>query len=308
MVLNRYPLRFAAMALLAVALAFPAAAMDDDGVLVIGRVSDNPRAHYDRLKPLLDYVVARMGDVGITQGRILMARDGQAMISYLRQSRVDWVTETAGAAVGMMDRGGAELLALGWRGGLSQYHSLFIVRRDSGLDSLASLRSHSVGFQHPMSTSAYLVPAGMLLAEELPVAILISPLDRPSDEFVGYAFTGTEANSVAWVHKRIVDAAAISNQDWEELVAPYPHYKNDLQIIARSPDYPRGLELVRADLSDPVRDRLRELLLGAAADPEAGPALANYFRTERFSAPDEATLSQLDVLRELSSKVRQELE
>jgi len=304
----RYRFRFVGVALLALSLAIPVAASDGNGVLVIGRVSDNPRAHYDRLKPLLDYVVARMGDVGITEGRILMARDGQAMISYLRQGRVDWVTETAGAAVGMMDRGGAEVLALGWRGGLYQYHSVFIVRRDSGLDSLNSLRGHSVGFQHPMSTSAYLVPAGMLLAEQLPVAILLSPLDQPSGEFVGYSFTGTEANSVAWVEKRIVDAAAISNQDWDDLVAPYPQYAESLQIIAQSPDYPRALELVRADLPAEVRNRLRDILYAAADDPEAAPALANYFGTERFSEPDQATLAQLEVLRKLAARVRQELE
>ena len=119
----------------------------------------------------------------------------------------------------MMDRGGAEVLALGWRGGLYQYHSVFIVRRDSGLDSLNSLRGHSVGFQHPMSTSAYLVPAGMLLAEQLPVAILLSPRwTSLRASLSDTRFTGTEANSVAWVEKRIVDAAAISNQDWDDLV------------------------------------------------------------------------------------------
>ena len=29
-------------------------AQEDDGVLVLGRVSDDPKTHYDQLKPLLD--------------------------------------------------------------------------------------------------------------------------------------------------------------------------------------------------------------------------------------------------------------
>ncbi|MGB0514213.1 MAG: hypothetical protein ACPGJE_05160, partial [Wenzhouxiangellaceae bacterium] len=77
---------------------------EDAHVLVLGRVSDNPAAHYDRLKPLLDYVVARMGDLGIREGQVLMARDGAAMANYLRQERVDWLTETAGAALAMISR------------------------------------------------------------------------------------------------------------------------------------------------------------------------------------------------------------
>ena len=79
--------------------AAPAPGEDDPHVLVLGRISDNPKAHYAQLKPLLDYVVARMGDVGITGGRILMARDARQMSSYLRRGRVDWVTETSGTGV-----------------------------------------------------------------------------------------------------------------------------------------------------------------------------------------------------------------
>jgi phosphonate transport system substrate-binding protein len=300
--------RLIAAALTALLLAGPTHARNDDSVLVIGRVSDDPGAHYDRLKPLLDYVVERMGDLGIREGRVLMARNGQAMISYLRQGRVDWVTETAGAAIGMMDRGGAELLLRGWRGGRSEYYSLFVVRRDSGIRSLEALQGRSVGFQHPMSTSGYMVPAGMLLEAGLNLAVLLSPLDAPNADFVGYAFTGDALNSVAWVHKRVVDVATISDQDWEDHIDPVPEYARDLRVLARSPAIPRGLELVRAGLDPRIRDRLRSLLLEAAEDPDAQSALQNYFRTERFSAADESLRQQIEPLRRLSRRVRAELE
>ena len=71
----------------------------DRSVLVLGRLSDDPKSHYEQLKPLLDYVVPRLRDVGIVEGRILMAKDVQQMSSYLRRGRVDWVTETSGAIV-----------------------------------------------------------------------------------------------------------------------------------------------------------------------------------------------------------------
>ena len=38
----------------------PRPGLDDEQVLVLGRISDDPRSHYDQLKPLLDYVVPRM--------------------------------------------------------------------------------------------------------------------------------------------------------------------------------------------------------------------------------------------------------
>src|SRR5690606_2378920 len=76
-------------------------------VLVLGRISDDPKTHYEQLKPLLDYVVPRMAGVGIREGRILMARDAQQMASYLRRGRVDWVTETSGIGMQLARRTGA---------------------------------------------------------------------------------------------------------------------------------------------------------------------------------------------------------
>jgi len=286
----------------------PGHAGDDAGVLVLGRASDDPAMHYDRLKPMLDYVVDRMGDLGIRQGRVLMARDGAAMASYLRQGRVDWVTETAGAALGLIERGDAMPLALSWRGGDQRYFSVFIARRDSGITSLDDLAGRTIAFQHPMSTSAYLVPAGVLLDHNLSMAALLSPLDRPADNQVGYAFTGAEANSVAWVHQRLVDVAAVSNQNYQDLVEPVPDYSSSLAIIGRSPDYPRALELVRGDLPAAIRSRLLEVLLSASGDPDAADALASFFRTDRFSSFTPEIAGQLETLAPMVNRVRQELQ
>jgi len=285
-----------------------AASQNGDSILVMGRVSDNPAAHYERLEPLLNYVVERMADVGIREGRILMARDVQVMNSYLRQGRVDWVTETASGAISMMDRGRADLFLHAWRGGRAEYHALFIARGDSGITDLEDLRGRSIGFQHPMSTSGYRVPAGLLMDAELELAILLSPMDRLDPNFVSYAFTGHAQNSVTWVQKGVVDAAAISDQDWEEYVLPVDDYVRDLRVVAASPPIPRGLELVRSGLSPRIRSRLREVLLNADRDPAAREALSSYFGTERFTPPDEALLEQINALRQPFRRVREELE
>jgi len=277
-------------------------------VLVLGRISDDPAAHYDRLKPLLDHVVSRMGDLGIREGRVLMTRDASAMVSYLRQGRVDWVTETAGAALTLIDRGGAQPLALSWRGGAQRYFTVFVARRDSGITTLDDLGGRKIAFQHPMSTSAYLVPAGVLLERELTLTALWSPHDPAPADGVGYAFTGAEANSVAWVYQRLVDVAAFSNLDFQDLVLPIDDYARDLHIIGRSPDYPRALELVRDDLPGPVRERLLEVLLEAGTDPAARPALSNFFRTDRFTPVSPEVIGQLEQLGPMVTRVRLELQ
>ncbi|WP_430540558.1 phosphate/phosphite/phosphonate ABC transporter substrate-binding protein [Pseudoxanthomonas sacheonensis] len=299
-----------ALLLLAPATAAPAPPSPSDGgnVLVIGRISDDPKAHYEQLKPLLDYVVPRMRDVGITEGRILMARDAQQMTSYLRRGRVDWVTETAGTGMQLQKRAGAKPLLLTERGGVSRYHSVFFVRKDSGIDSLADLKGRSIAFQSTASTSSYIVPASTLLDRGLHMEILLSPMDRPTPDSVGYVFARSELNIAAWVHKRLVDAGVFSSLDWEDERRMPAAFRPDMKVIYQTPDYPRALEMVRGDLDPKVEARLREVLLQAANDPDAREAMTLFFRTTRFMPVDAVSQQGLDRLRDGAARVREQVE
>jgi len=304
------PLRLVAFALgLAAAFApsLPTRA-GEPHVLVLGRISDDPKAHYEQLRPLLDYVVPRMADVGITEGRILMARDTQQMSSYLRRGRVDWVTETSANAMRLQDRAGVQPLLLTERNGAGTYRSITFVRRDSGITRLDDLRGRTIAFQNTSSTSAYVLPALQLLQQGLPLQILLSPMDRPAPNAVGYLFARSELNIATWVHKRLVDAGTISNLDWDNPRRIPASYRADFRVIAESGDYPRALEMVRSDLDPRVRERLRQVLLEAGSDPDAREALLQFFGTTRFLPIDAGTAASLRELRHDVARVRVEVE
>lgn len=288
--------------------AIPARAGDNAHVLVLGRISDDPKAHYEQLKPLLDYVVPRMADVGVREGRILMAKDSQQMASYLRRGRVDWVTETAGTATLLTQRADARPMLLTERDGTSQYHSIFFARRDSGIRTLDDLRGRRVAFQRPSSTSAYFAPAAELLQRGFSLEILLSPNDRIAAPAVGYLFARSELNISTWVHKRLVDAGVMSNLDWANPRRMPEAFRQDLVVIAQTDDYPRALELVRSDLDPRVRARLRQVLIGAAADPAAGAALRQFFGTTRFLPIDDASRARLEQMAGGIGRVRMEVE
>ncbi|KGM57573.1 metal-binding protein [Lysobacter arseniciresistens ZS79] len=299
--------RLATLLLAASIWATPASAADD-GVLVLGRISDDPGTHYGQLEPLLDYVVPRMADVGIREGRILMARDSQQMASYLRRGRVDWVTETAGTGMLLRERAGAEPLLVTERDGTSHYHSIFFARRDSGIESLDDLRGHRIAFQRPSSTSAYFAPAGELLARGIELEILLSPLDRIGTDALGYVFARSELNIATWVHKELVDAGVMSNLDWTNPRRMPPAFKADLVVIGRTEDYPRAVELVRGDMDPRVRERLRQVLVEAAGDPDAREAMLRFFQTTRFLPVDPASQQALERIRTGVARVRAEVE
>ncbi|MFC3550014.1 phosphate/phosphite/phosphonate ABC transporter substrate-binding protein [Lysobacter cavernae] len=296
------------LALATVAAPLRAGGVDDARVLVLGRISDDPKAHYEQLKPLLDYVVPRMADVGIREGRILMAKDSQQMASYLRRGRVDWVTETSGTAMLLRQRAGAKPLLLTERDGTSHYRSLFFARRDSGLRSLADLRGHSVAFQRPSSTSAYFVPAAALLERGLSLEILLSPTDHIDSGAVGYLFAWSELNISTWVHKGLADVGVMSNLDWDNPRRMPPAFRNDLVVVGTTDDYPRAVEMVRGGLAPKVEARLREVLIDAAGDPDAGEALLRFFGTTGFMPVDPTSQRALDHIADGVARVRAEVE
>ena len=237
-----------------------------------------------------------------------MARDAQQMTSYLRRGRVDWVTETAGTAMQLQKRAGAKPLLLTERGGVSRYHSVFFARKDSGIDSLADLKGRSIAFQSTASTSSYIVPASTLVEHGLHMEILLSPMDRPTPDSVGYVFARSELNIAAWVHKRLVDAGVFSSLDWEDDRRMPAAFRSDMKVIYQTPDYPRALEMVRGDLDPKVEARLREVLLQAANDPDAREAMALFFRTTRFMPVDAVSQQGLDRLRDGAVRVREQVE
>lgn len=285
-----------------------ASAADDASVLVLGRVSDDPKAHYDQLKPLLDYVIPRMATVGIRSGRILMAKDLQQMTSYLRRGRVDWINETAGNAALLEHRGVARSFLISEREGVTRYHSLFFVRRDSPVRSLQDLAGRSVAFQSPLSTSAYFLPAAQLLEGGQSLELLLSPMDKPASDRVGYVFARTELNIATWVHKRMVDAGVFSNLDWINPARLPAAFSRDFRVIARTPDVPRALMLARRGLDPKVESRLREVLMEAANDADAGEALRRFMDTARFVPIDEPDRRALEQLATGVQRVRAEVE
>ena len=300
-------------AVLLAGLAAPAAAadpaaVDDHAELVIGRTSDDPRSDVGRLQPLLDYVVPRMAGVGIRRGRVLMARDTQQMISYLRRGKVDWLTDTAGAAMAFEERAGARIMLTSYREGVDRYASVLVARRDRGIESIDDLRGRSIAFQNASSTSAYFLPASAILQHGLPLVILASPADRPGSDLVGFVFARTELNIATWVHKGLADAGAFSNLDWDNPRRMPPSFRADFRVIAESDSVPRAIELIRKDLPAELADVLRATLLGLDNKPEAQEALRGYFATARFEAIDAETQRSLTALNARIAPLRKELD
>jgi phosphonate transport system substrate-binding protein len=237
---------------LAATLASPTLAANQDGpasvepgkrdsLLVLGRVSNNPRKDYPALKALADYLAASLHDTDISEGSVQFAGDNDEMAKLLREGAVDVTFDTVFPALTYEREAGATLLLREWRDGAPTYRSILFKRKDNPIDGLPELVGRTLAFERPGSTSAYFVPRAELLAAGLRLTELKAPKQPPLPGTVGYVFAGSENNLVVWVHRGLVDAGAFSDIDWEQSEDMPVELKKDFEIFYRSAPLPRAL-------------------------------------------------------------------
>jgi len=277
-------------------------------ILVIGKTSRNPKKHYKYLMPIANYAAEQMRNVGIRKARVVLVKNNDQLISYLEEGRVDWISETPFGSVVFTDKAGAEILVRRWKKGVPDYHTVFITRKDSHIRSINDLAGHTIAFEDPESTSAFLVPYYTIARKGLSLVPMETIRKKPASGKVGYIFAGQEINMSTWLHKRLVNAAAYSNLDWIKKDHTPLAFKKDFFIFHRTHPFPRAIEMVRKDLNPDIKNRLKRILLEAHNDPDAKDALRAYQRTTKFDELDEAALAGLEETRRILTYVENVME
>lgn len=281
---------------------------DRKRTLIIGRVSERPKKHYKKLKPIVDYAADCMKDLGIIRGSVLTAKDNNEMIKYLKEGKVDWVTETAFSAILFSEETGAEIILRRWKRGVPEYYCVFITQKNSDISYLGDLKGKKIAFEDPGSTTGFFVPLSVLKKEGLDLIELSSPREKPPLDKVGYAFAHGEQNIATWVHKGLADVGAYSNQDWENRNDTPDSLKNDLKIIYQTKPFPRSVELVRKGLDPKITKRLKGILMNAHNDLEAKEVLEKYANTKKFDEFNGEAEEGLKEVRRILNYTRGEIE
>ncbi len=250
------------------------------------------------MRPMANYMAGKLAPLGVKNVDILIAENHDQMLRFIRDGRVDWISETAYSAALLAKNAGAEITLRKWKQGVPSYHSVVFVRQDSGIESLGELQGRSIAFQHPGSTTGFFVPRSLLLALGLQLHPLRSIREDTRPGFVNYLFSGAEYNSALWVDKKLVDAAVLSNLDWQREDVVPTAVRDDLKIIYTSTPLPRAVELLRGDLDPRIKAAIKNTLLQAHDDPEAKTALLSYQATLRFDELDSNATQSLRAIRE----------
>ncbi|MGI9451113.1 MAG: phosphate/phosphite/phosphonate ABC transporter substrate-binding protein [Geminicoccaceae bacterium] len=271
--------------------------------VVLGSVSDNIKKHMVRFQPLADYLKEELSAEGVTDVQITVLPSSDSMAQALRDGRIDLYFDSPLVAAKVARASNSKPFLRRWKRGIGSYHSVIMVPTDSDIQTTADLNGKRIAFQKPDSTSGFMLPAGMLRREGLNLRELPSRSAMPSDDEIGYIFTKDDRNTLVWLYKGWVDAAATDPQNYADLDRAMP---GSIRIIARSIDVPRQVVIRRNSLEQALANRIEAILTTMDETGDGRKILKSFNKTTRFDQfPDgvDATFTPIyDLLDQLEAQ------
>ncbi len=240
--------------------------------IIVGTDSYYAAKQLTEFQPLADYIASKLSDNGTRyEGRVIVVKTVDNVTGLLKEKKMDLYIASPFTVYLVSKKSGAIIFLRGWRDGVPQYHSLFVVRNDSSIRTPQDFLGKTMAFQTPESSSGYLLPKAHLLQKGLNLS------QSDGKNSIKYIFTEEEEeNIVLWVIEGKADIAALSNLNFEKLKQSR---KDELKVIDGTIDVPRLVVSYRPDIDPSLLEKIKQILLGMDRDPQ-GSSLAT--RTKKY--------------------------
>lgn len=218
--------------------------------------------------PLVKYLERSLG----TKVEFVPVSDYPAAVEALVNKQVDLVWFGGFTFVQAKLRSGDKVIPLAQREEDTQFRSVFITQKDSGIKSLADLKGKQVSFGSASSTSGHLMPRSFLLEAGL----------EPERDFKRVAFSGAHDATIASVVSGRVDAAALDITVWRKFVSENKVDTSKVDVFYTTPPYFNYNWSVHADMPAAQRERITKALLALSSDNPEGKEVLGLARATRF--------------------------
>jgi phosphonate transport system substrate-binding protein len=268
--------------------------------IVLGDISSNPVKKIKQAKPLADYLAAHLSEYGIEMGEVKIAPDMETMMDWIAAGEVDLFFDSMYPAMMMINETDAQPLLRRWKDGVDEYHTIFFVRKDSGLESLSDLLGQMIAFDEATSTSGYMLPLAYLIEEDISTVEVKAVTESVGADEVGYVFSGNDENTIQWVISGRVMAGVVDSETYMEIPEDA---REHMTILAETRAVPRQVALARPEIDPELLEAITNLLL-ELDETEEGPAILEEFKTTQFDEFPEDFDATLEALQELFDLVQ----
>jgi phosphonate transport system substrate-binding protein len=210
---------------------------------------------------------------------------GQAHIGWLNTFNYVLANEKCGVEVGLVTE----------RFGSSTYVGQINVRADSGIASLEDLKGKVMCWVDPNSTSGYIIPRIMLMANGI----------DPDADFAQTIEAGSHPNVVTQVYNGDCDAGATYADARSAIEEDFPDVNEQVIVLATTTEIPNDSVSFAQDFDAEMQTQIVDALLEIAQSEEGLAALENLYS---IAGLQEAGDSFYDAFRADLSKAGMDIE
>lgn len=209
---------------------------------------------------MVQYIARRLGRPAV----LIQRKTYEELNMLLGAGEADIAFVSTGAYTSYNGMMPLELLAMVQTDNTVFYQAYIIVRADSDIHDVEQLRGKNFAFTDPLSYSGRLAIDYMLLDDFG---------TTPEQFFHKCFYTFNHDKSIWAVLNKLADGAGIDSQIYYFAKANDPDIDSKIRIIRIMPPTPTGPVVMRRDLPQDVKDRLRDIFFHMDENPELAEAM-----------------------------------
>ena len=276
----------------------------------VGTVDVDAVKQIMKFQPIADYIASDLSNQTIQyKGIVVIPQTVDDMINMLKQQSIDLYFDSP-VTTALVDKESDAIPFLSrWKEGVDLYHSVFIVRKDSPINSSKEFPGKTIAFEAPESTSGYLLPKAYLLQKGFGLTgeSAESYLGRFDDigetststsnkhiynntnygnnsNVIKYVFAKEDQNIPLWIVEGKADIGVLSNIDLEHQTSNA--IKSQLKVVERTIDVPRFLVSHRSEMDPSLVKKIMDILLDMNKDPKGIKSLIKFDNTTKYEVLD----------------------
>lgn len=233
--------------------------------LTIGLIPEqNVFSQVARYKPVGEYIEKK---TGIKIKFTILSRYGNIIESFY-EKKLDgafWGSFTGALAIKKLDiQPIARPVNLD---GTSSYHGYIFVHKNTGIIDVSDMKGKTIAFVDRATTAGYVFPMAHFKVHG------VKNIDR---HFKEYYFAGSHDAAIHAVLNKKAHIGCAKNTIFELIAKDDKRVKDDLVILAKSPNVPSNGLGIRKDIAYGVKAELQSVLINMDKDPEGQEVLKKF--------------------------------
>lgn len=236
----------------------------------------NPAKLFSAYQPMIDYLNRNLPEAHF---ELESSRDYQAFEEKFRARSPEFLLPNPWQTLQAIK---VNYHVIAMAGDAADFKGIFIVRKDSGINTPDDLKGKTVSYPSPTALAACIMPQYFLHRHGIDV-----------NKDITNAYVGSQESSIMNVYLGKSSAGATWPPPWRMFLQDHPDEAEKLQVIWETPSLLNNSIMVRNDVAPDIAEKVRQLLLNLEHSPD-GPAILATMSTKRFHAADNVRYQQIE--------------